>query len=100
MNKQQIMNKLYERDYIDKLHRIIKEGFVGSLRNEYLLQKPVREPYEIYVKETNNFLSLPIFHAFVDTLTASLLYSISKELVTEVLSAIEDIELQDITKEV
>jgi len=92
MDRHQVMNKLFERNFMDQVHRNVKEGLIGSLRNEYLLQKPMREPYEQYVQETNTMLSLPIFHAIVDMMTASILNLVSGVLINEVLSAIEDIE--------
>jgi len=92
INITQVMNKLYERDYLDKLHRTIKEGLIGSLRNEYLMQKPLREPYEKYVSEVNEFISLPIFHAVIDMMTANLINVVAKELTSEILNAIEEIK--------
>lgn len=92
IDKNQIMHKLYERDYIDKMHRVIKEGLIGSLHNEYILQKPLREPYEKYNAEVDQFVSLPIFHAMVDMMVANLLNFVSENLVYEVLNAIEAVE--------
>ena len=91
INITQVMNKLYERNYMDKMHRTIKEGLVGSLRNEYLMKKPLREPYEKYVAEVNEFIPLPIFHAIIDMMTANLLNFVAKELTSEILNTIEDL---------
>lgn len=96
INITQVMNELYKRDYLDKMHRTIKEGLVGSLRNEYIMSKPLREPYKKYVEEVNTFVGLPIFHALVDMMVANLLHFVSKELVSEVLNAIEDIAHQSL----
>lgn len=91
INITQVMNKLYKKNYLDKMHRTIKEGLVGSLRNEYILQKPIREPYEKYSEEVNCFISLPILHAIVDMMAANLLHFVSRELISEVLNVINEI---------
>jgi hypothetical protein len=85
-----IMNKLYERNYIKKLHKEIKTGLIGTLKDEYTLRKPIGYPYEQYCKETDTFISLPMFHAIVDMMVANLLDSISKTLIYEVLDAIKE----------
>ena len=90
INITRVMNKLYDRDYIDKIHRTIKEGLIGSLRNEYLMTRPLREPYEKYVAEVNEFVSLPFFHAVVDMMTANLLHSFAKELTAEILNTLDE----------
>ena len=92
IDRTRILYKLHERDYLDKLHRAIKEGLIGTLRNEYLLQKPIREPYEKYSKDVKEFISLPIFHAIVDMMTANLLSSTTEKFIHEICDVIEEIQ--------
>ena len=91
IDKTILLNKLHEKEYIRKLHRSIKEGLIGSLKNEYLLKKPMDYPYEQYSKETNTFIGLPILHAMIDMLTASFIHSATEKLLEEILDTIEEI---------
>ena len=85
-----LLCKLADKDYMDILHRQIKEGLVGTLRNEYMLTKPIREPYEKYAEQVNTFVTLPIFHAMVDMMTANLLHSTGKKFVDLICDVIDE----------
>ncbi len=85
-----LLCKLEDKDYMDILHRQIKEGLVGTLRNEYMLTKPIREPYEKYAEQVKTFVTLPIFHAIVDMMTANLLHSTGKKFVDLICDVIDE----------
>ena len=94
IDRDRILYKLEEKKYVDILHRQIKEGLVGTLRNEYLLQKPVREPYKQWSEQAKIFLSLPIFHALVDMLTANLLYNTERKFIDLICDVLDE-EIQE-----
>lgn len=79
--KERILYRLQENDYMKQLHRDIKEGLVGTLRNEYLMKKPMRKPYEEYVKEVDSLIGIPILHALVDMLVAGILTRVQEKLI-------------------
>ena len=72
--KKKILWQFEESDYIKQWHKEIKEGLIGNLKNEYLMQRPIREPYEKYVEAINDFVGIPIFHAMVDMFIANIIH--------------------------
>jgi hypothetical protein len=90
IDRDYVLYKLEEKDFMDILHRQIKEGLVGTLRNEYMLTNPMREPYEKYAEQVHTFVPLPIFHAIVDMMTANLLHSTGRKFIDLICDVLED----------
>ena len=88
INKEEVLRKLNERDYLRKLHRVIAEGLVGSMRNEYLMT-PTGDTLE-RKRETFRMTVAPVFRAIVDMLTAFLVGAVAEKLVDEVLEVIDE----------
>jgi hypothetical protein len=84
-----LLYRLEEQDFMNELHRTIKEGLVGTLRNEYMLKKPIRVPYEVWNQTTREFLAIPVFHAVVDMMTANLLHSTGEKFINLICDVIE-----------
>lgn len=89
IDRNKLLNKLDEHDFMDKLHRLIKEGLVGSLQNEYLVRRPIRIPYEVYSDVTKELFASPVFHALVDMMTANLLHSTGEKFVNIICDVLE-----------
>ena len=90
IDRQKLLWKLNERDYLHKLHRTIKEGLIGTLRQEYIMGKPALKPYEEHSKDVEQFVNMPTFHALVDMMTAQLLYATSEKFVHEICDTIDE----------
>ena len=87
MNKDRIMQRLGERNYVIKLREEIRDRLCFTMRGEYLGISPAK-----YEKVAGTNLSHPVFHAAVDMLTASLLYGVAGNIVDEVIDVIKEIE--------
>ena len=83
MNKDRIMRKLSERDYIRKLREEIRDGLCFTMKDEYLGKHPAE-----YEKLPGTNLAYPFLHATVDMLTASLLHTVVGKVVDDVIDAI------------
>lgn len=89
IDRNKLLYDLEKEDFMDLLHRQIKEGLVGTLRNEYLMKKPMREPYEKWNDEANQLISLPIFHALVDMMTSNILHSTGEKFINLICDVLE-----------
>jgi len=79
MNKERILRRLYERNYLRELHTKIKEGLITSLIPEYYMAQ------------------VPFFRHLVDVFASLLLNLVSEKLVEEILLAIKEQEVSDET---
>ena len=89
LNRDRILNELHKQDYLRKLHQTIKEGLIGTLRQEYFMSKPSVTDYKQHNENVERFVNMPILHAVVDMMTANLIHSTSEKLVHEILNVID-----------
>lgn len=92
INREELLWRLHEKDYIRELHSKIREGLVGSLKSEYLMFKPEDMEHKAYSELTNRFVGSPIFRACVDMMVANLVYSTSEKFVHEICDTLEEID--------
>jgi hypothetical protein len=89
LNRDRILNELHKQEYLRKLHQTIKEGLIGTLRQEYFMSKPSVTDYKQHNENVERFVNMPILHAVVDMMTANLIHSTSEKLVHEILNVID-----------
>ena len=64
IDKKEIINRLYEENYVDQLHSQLTEGIVGCLRDEYFMRNPT-------MKLETEITTAPIFRALSRMLVSS-----------------------------